>query len=154
MVGVMPAALEVDWPAIKLAFVAGASLQEISEAHGIAFGTLAARSSRENWSSLRPSSTNVEMQTRANDATMSIWHRRAEQSKEGWSKITSKVREHLEEQPVETLLAKADKAKVYMEMERKNLGMDADNGVQINFGVQLVGPSSSPQIVDISSESV
>jgi hypothetical protein len=149
----MPAALEVDWPAIKLAFATGATLAELSEAHSISLGTLCARASRESWSVHRPQAKTA-MQESALAASASIWHRRAEQSKEGWSKITSKVREHLEEQPVETLLAKADKAKVYMEMERKNLGMDADNGVQINFGVQLVGPSSSPQIVDISSESV
>lgn len=52
----MAIALEIPWDIIRVEFSHGASLSQLSEKYGVAFGTLSARSSRENWMATRPQS--------------------------------------------------------------------------------------------------
>jgi len=161
MVGVMPAERrDVAWDIIRTQFVAGATIEELSKAHGIPFGTISARSSRESWQEMRPArkpmSKEVADRTVQNGA--SIWQMRADRSREGWDKITSKVREHLEDAPPDVLLAKADKAKIYNEIERKNLGLDKEqSNTHLQVGIQLIGTNDAPieaELVDFQSDSV
>jgi hypothetical protein len=157
MVGVMPAPLDVDWPAIKLAFATGAKLAELSEAHDIPLGTLCARASREQWSIHRPQAK-TEMHERALSASASIWQQRADEAREDWCAITGKVRKHLKDAPADAIIARADKLKAINEIERKNLGLDKDQGnTHLQVGIQLIGSNDAPieaELTDFSSDSV
>lgn len=122
----MRPALEVDWMVIKTLFASGATLEEIAKAHGVSVGTLKARSSRENWAALRPGPNHDLISRKATEATRAIWTNRIEKSREDWHEITSKVRTSLKSKDGDVILAKADKVKAILEVERKNYGLDKE----------------------------
>ena len=51
----MPLGLPLNWDIIRFEYSQGATLEDLSTRHGVAKGTLFARSAREKWSLLRPS---------------------------------------------------------------------------------------------------
>lgn len=138
----MPAALAVDWDAMRLAFVAGASLEEIAKSYGVKFGTIAARSSRENWMTLRPKPNVKDVKSFAD-----IWQRRAEESRQDWHGITKKVRKHLATADPDVIIQKADKLKAISDIERKNLGLDKDQPPVVL--VNTVGNLDNSDTIDI-----
>jgi len=50
----MPAALDVNWDAIRIEFAHGVSIPELARKYEISEGTLKARSAREKWVDMRP----------------------------------------------------------------------------------------------------
>jgi hypothetical protein len=50
----MPAALNVNWDAIRIEFAHGVSIPDLSRKYEISEGTLKARSAREKWVEMRP----------------------------------------------------------------------------------------------------
>jgi hypothetical protein len=50
----MPAALNVNWDAIRIEFAHGVSIPDLSRKYEISEGTLKARSAREKWVDMRP----------------------------------------------------------------------------------------------------
>jgi hypothetical protein len=142
----MPAALDVNWDALRLAFAKGATLDELSEAFGIDRGTLGARSSREKWMELRkPADTAVQ-------SVATLWQRRGEEAKQDWHNITKKVRKKLLDTPPEEILARAEKLKAINDIERKNLGLDQESSnPTFSVGIQLLG-DSGPEMTVIEGE--
>jgi hypothetical protein len=151
----MPAALDVNWGAVKLAFARGATQRELAEAFDIDYSTLANRCARESWMDLRKPKDSGESLVRASE---SIWQKRAEEAREDWNVITGKVRKHLKDAPPDAIVAKADKLKAINDIERKNLGLDKDqSNSYMQVGIQLIGTNDAPieaELTDFSSESV
>jgi len=144
----MPAALDVNWTAIKLAYAKGATYPELSRAFGIEEGTISCRGSRENWGALRaPSKDNETVQ-----AIAGLWQRRGEEAKQDWHNITKKVRKKLLDTPPEEILARAEKLKAINDIERKNLGLDQESSnPTFSVGIQLLG-DSGPEMTVIEGE--
>jgi len=142
----MKALLSKDaWSIIRSAYIAGATVNELSTAHNISRGTIFSRASREKWSAERPTAKPAQAevaQVKAANAT--IWAEREEESKTDWHKITSRVRKVLVDAPEAEILARADKVKLINEIERKNLGMDKETPASaFTVGIQLVGAAAA-----------
>ena len=134
----MPAALEVDWASIKAAFVAGATLDELSEGFDINPNTLYARSARENWVDMRPNRTESrarELARKSTEVVADIWAARIERHKDGVERATSKVIESIADKEADDIIAKADKFKMIVEVSRKNLGLDREQPNQVNIAI-------------------
>lgn len=122
----MPAALkDVDWTAIMVQYVAGASDSELAAAYDIPRGTISARACRENWLQYRKKA-DTEKQQRAAQGAAAMWQARIDESKDDWHQITQKVRKSLAGKDGDMILAKADKVKAILEVERKNYGLDKE----------------------------
>jgi hypothetical protein len=140
----------IAWEIIKAQFIAGATMEELSKAHGVPFGTISARSSRESWLEMRPNRNKAIQE--AIESGANIWQRRAEQSKQDWHNITKKVRKKLLDTPPEEILARAEKLKAINDIERKNLGLDQESSnPTFSVGIQLLG-DSGPEMTVIEGE--
>lgn len=67
----MPTALDVPWDKIRLEFAGGMGLADLAAKYGIAFGTLSARSAREEWMQMRPETHIKSVQSVAREAAIS-----------------------------------------------------------------------------------
>lgn len=154
----MPAALKVDWAAIRLAAVAGRlSYEELAEQFGVEQATIRQRAKREGWTQraittgeavdnvlpkprfsesedlgLRGSERRMTTEQAVSRAVTDTWAKRIEESKEGWHRITARGRKAIERMDDDEIVAVVDKAGKLFDMERKNLGLDKEQGNQTN----------------------
>lgn len=156
----MPAALDVDWNAIRLEFAKGAKLEALSETHGIPLGTLTSRSYREGWMEMRPDThTSRIVQEKAIEIAKTVgadWAAAGVRHREAMQRITARLVEHAESLQDEALLAKVDKLRTVDDMARRNLGLDQPVNPTLNLAVGMLcggeDPLESAITVEIQSD--
>ena len=102
----------------------------------------------------------------AQEVVMDVWKSRIEESREDWQTIGQRLRSHaLTESEVnpDGALRLAEKLKTVQDIERKNYGLDKDQGPTVNLAIGCLSDvmddgfdpeSGSDQVVDADFESV
>ena len=145
----MAVALEIPWDIIRVEFSHGASLSQLADKYGVAFGTLSARSSRENWMETRPQShiqKSQSVQSALVEAARSQGQSLAEAGQAYAARVFSKVSRLVDEANLPPLKNWRD-AEVADKIARRAAGLDTAD-VQINtvvgIGMDTDGPAFTP----------
>lgn len=143
----MPAPLNVDWNAIRIAIVSGAlTMEEAAERFGIALGTITCRSSREEWfKALRENDlTNKEKRAVAVqestkhvvDTVLTELASDKRRTKAAMAKIARKTTEHVADLEPEQAFGKAKSLASLGQAYKSFVGDDPAAGnlmLQLNF---------------------
>jgi len=141
----MPQPLKIDWEAVKLAFVAGATIPEIADKFGVNRQTIASRAWRLKWNDLLPAS-----RINHNDSAekvADIWADRAQKHRETMATVTDKVAELALTMDPLTILGKADKVKIIDDIARRNYGLDSDSNPTISLAIGLLSNDDDMKVV-------
>ena len=149
----MPAALKVNWDAIRIEFAHGESLETLAKKYEIKFGTLAARSSRERWMELRPEGHSVKgLQSpvlEAGKAVAKSWAERGESYRRMMFEKTSKLMEQATLAPPKNW----KDADVADKMARRAAGLD-NLETQVNTIIGFGSLEDGPMRADFEGEIV
>ena len=143
-----PPLVDVDWNVIKAFFVAGATIDELTEQFSVARGSIAARCAREDWMAFRPEN---RLQARANASIENgsqIWTERAARHRDSMNRISERLVKHVEMLDDSAILAKVEKVKVVDDMARRNLGLDTQGTPTLNVAVGLLNGFEGPEMTE------
>lgn len=152
----MPAALNVNWDAIRIEFAHGEGLEALAKKYNVAFGTLAARSSRERWMELRPQSHAKGLQSPVLEAGKAVAKSVAESWAEKGEKYRTMVFGKTTAMMEQATLAPPKNwkdADIVDKMARRAAGLD-NLETQVNTIIGIGSLDDGPIMADFESEIV
>ena len=152
----MPAALKVNWDAIRIEFAHGEGLEALAKKYNVAFGTLAARSSRERWIELRPQGHAKGLQSPVLEAGKAVAKSIAEtwsEKGEAYRKMVFGKTASLVEQATLAPPKNWKDVEIADKIARRAAGLD-NLETQVNTIIGLGSLEDGPMVADFEAEIV
>ena len=148
----MPAALKVNWDAIRIEFAHGKSLETLAKEYDVKMGTLGARSSRERWIELRPEGHARKVQNPLLEAQKSVAKTWAERGDMYRKKVFDKTTALFDQATLSPPKNWKD-ADILDKMARRAAGLD-NMETQVNTIIGLGSLEDGPIKADFEAEIV
>jgi hypothetical protein len=159
----MPAALPINWDAIRIEFAHGMTIPCIAAKYNVSEGTLKARSAREKWIEMRPETHATEAAARATVVQGGVLEGAKEAAKQvaqSWAERGEKYRTMMFDK-TSSLMQQATlsppknwkDAEIVDKMARRAAGLD-NLETQVNTIIGIGSLEDGPMMADFEGESV